>query len=179
MLLILALGYYLPLYPKLHNAQRWGTVISTPWEWCIFAFNTLRRHLPVFTALPVLAGVIFLPAMRKVFILTLLPLLFALLTKAGQERVYLMLTPTYIIIAAAGFGELFQRWEKWRKTLSFVLIAGCALNYTVYPKVWVLPTPSADLKEALQYTDETVLPILPASEGMPIIMNSPKLREDI
>lgn len=178
-LLILVLGYYLPLYPKLQSAQRWGTVISSFGEWLNFAFTILRSQLPCFTALPVLAGVIFIPAMRKVFLLTLLPLIFALLTKAGQERVYLVLTPAYIIIAAAGFGELFRRFEKWRKTLVIVLIAGCTVNYTIFPDVWKRPAPSADLKEALRYTDETVLPILPASEGMPIIMNSPKLREEL
>ena len=178
-LLILALGYYLPLYPKLQSAQRWGTVISSVGEWFCFAFSILRSQLPYFTALPVLAGVIFIPAMRKVFLLTLLPLIFALLTKAGQERVYLVLTPAYIIIAAAGFGELSQRFEKWIKLLSLMLIAGCAVNYIAVPDVWKLPTPSTDLKGALRDTDETVLPILPASEGMPIVINSPKLREEL
>ena len=178
-LLILVLGYYLPLYTKLQSAQRWGTVITSFGEWFSFAFNILRNQLPCFTASAVLAGVIFFPAMRKVFLLTLLPLIFALLTKAGPARVYLVLTPTYIIIAAAGFGELFRRFEKRRKLLSFVLIAGCTVNYTVFPKTWELPTPSADLKAALCNTDERVLPVLPASEGMPIIINSPNLREEL
>lgn len=119
------------------------------------------------------------PAMRKLFLLSLLPLLLAIVTHGGQARVYLILTPFFIIIAATGFGECFKRFEKYRIWLSLLLVAGCIATVLLPPEVWKLPTPSKDLQAALKNIPKTVLPVLPASAGMPVSINSAAMQKEL
>lgn len=178
-LALFSLSYYLPLYPKLKNAQHWGIDITSAGKWFEFAFNTLRCHLLPLTAILALPGVIMFPAMRKLFLLSLLPLLLAIVTHGGQARVYLILTPFFIIIAATGFGECFKRFEKYRIWLSLLFVAGCITTVLLPPEVWKLPTPSEDLQAALKNIPETVLPVLPASAGMPVSINSAAMQKEL
>ena len=178
-LIIFILSYYLPLYSQLRTGQQWGITIDSFSTWLNFAVKTLAAQLPPFTAMLVLSGVIFNPAMRKVFLLTLLPVIFAVITKGGPERVYLILTAIYIIIAADGFSALVKCFPNRKTLLVIFLLAGSFANGFLMPDCWRLPEYSRDLNRALINSGETVLPVLPGSAGMPVTVNAPQLAEQL
>lgn len=176
-LFILALGYYLPLYSKLRAGQSWGISIESAAQWFSFAAKTLLAQLPPVTALLAISGIFFYPLLRKLFLVTLLPLVLAIITKGGPERVYLILTPVYIIVAGMGFAALLKRFNAKAKWFWRIFAAGCALNFFLVPEVWKIPTPTADLIKAMQNTPEDTLLIMPATSGFPILANSRNLNE--
>ena len=178
-LIIFVLSYYLPLYSQLRAGQQWGITLDTFAKWLKFSVKTLAAQMPPFTALLVLSGVIFNPAMRKVFLLTLFPVIFAVITKGGPERVYLILTAIGIIIAADGFSALLKRFPNRKTLLIIFLLAGSFANALLVPECWTLPEYSKDLNRALINTEETVLPILPGSAGLPVTVNAPQLAEQL
>ena len=178
-LFVLTLGYYLPLYSKLRAGQSWGIAIESVAQWFSFAAKTLLSHLPPVTALLAIAGIFFYPLVRKLFLITLLPLVLATVTQGGPERVYLILTPVYIIIAGMGFAALLKRFNAKAKYFRWTLAAGCALNFFLIPEVWNIPTPTADLIKAMQNTPEDTLLIMPATSGLPILANARNLNEKL
>ena len=178
LLTVFILSYYLPLYHQLRAGQQWGIAIDSLAQWLRFAIKTLAAQLPPFTALLVLSGVILIPAMRKVFLLTLFPVIFAVITKGGPERVYLILTAVYIIIAANGFSALLKRFAD-RKILPVLFLIGCTVNGLAIPDCWKLPAYSRDLQRALVNTSETVVPVLPGAAGFPVTVNAPQLAKQL
>lgn len=178
-LLVVALSYYLPLYDQLRAGQQWGNEIDSFSGLISFGFTTLKAHLPVFTALPVLSGVIFLPVMRKVFLFSLLPLILALFTKAGPERVYLPLTVVFIIIGACGAAEVWKRSVKYRKVLIVLFCCGIILDFKLFPEVWILPAPAAAAEQIIAENTDTVLPVLASTSGFPVLFNVPEIAKII
>lgn len=178
-LLIAALAYYLPLYDKLRAGQQWGNEIASFASLISFGFTTLKAHLPLFPALLALCGVIFLPRMRKVFLLALLPPVMALFTKAGPERVYLPLTAVFIIIGSCGAAEMWKRFAARRKVLVGIFICGVVLSFKFFPAVWAVPTPAADMKRVLAENDPGVLPVIASTSGFPVMVNEPEIAATI
>ncbi len=174
-LLVVALSYYLPLYDQLRAGQQWGNEIDSFSGLISFGFTTLKAHLPVFTALLVFSGVIFLPVMRKVFLFSLLPLVLALFTKAGPERVYLPLTVVFIIIGACGAAEVWKRSVKYRKVLIVLFCCGIILDFKLFPEVWILPAPAAEAEQIIAENTDTVLPVLASTSGFPVLFNAPEI----
>ena len=120
MLLLAALGYYLPLFEQLRRGQQWGIEITGFSGLIKFGFTTLKAHLPPFTALLALCGVICVPVMRKVFLFALLPLVMALVTKGGPERVYLVLTMLFIVMGGCGFAVVCEKFPGQRKIFQII-----------------------------------------------------------
>ena len=178
-LLTAALAYYVPLYDRLRDGQQWGSEIGSFTGLISFSFNTLKAHLPVFTALLSLCGVIFLARMRKIFLLALLPLILALFTKAGPERVYLPLTAVFIVIGACGAAEVWNKVSRFRKLLAIVFCCGIALNFQVFPDAWKIPTPAANTKQIIAENDASVLPVTASTAGFPVLANEPEAAREI
>ena len=179
LLLVAALAYYLPLYDKLRAGQQWGNEINSFTGLISFGFTVLKAHVPVFTALLMLCGVIFMPVMRKVFLFTLLPLILALFTKAGPERVYLPLTVVFIIIGACGAAELWNRSGRYRKVLVVLFCCGVILNFKLFPAVWRLPAPAAEAKEIMAESSSSILPVMTSTSGFPVLINEPEIAKAV
>ncbi len=178
-LLIAALAYYVPLYDKLRAGQQWGNEISSFTGLISFVFSTLKAHLPAFTALLTLCGVIFQMRMRKIFLLALLPPVLALFTKAGPERVYLPLTVLFTVMGGCGAAELWNKVSGHRKLLNVIFCCGVALNFNIFPEAWKLPAPAAEMKRTIAENDSSVLPVIASAAGFPVLANEPETAQEI
>lgn len=170
-LALTALGYCLFNYKQLRTGQQWGIGIDSFSTWCSFFSRTTAALLPLFLIPWVIAGVVFNKVLRKILFLGILPLLLAVFTKGGPERVYLPLAVIFIIIAACGYGTLQEKFPRYRKLLLPALIlSGVGCNLLPEP-VWELQTPGADLRYALASTNDTTIVVMHASAGYPAMLN--------
>ena len=172
-------AYYILLFNTLRSGQRWGEEFTSFMDWINFTSRTVSAQLPLFIIPWVLAGIIFLRKLRTVFALSLLPLLLAWITNGGPERVYLPLCVTYTVIAAGGFSRLCQHSTRQRKAVISLLMLCAAGNWFFPEPVWTVPTPAADMRLALAKMPAEVLPVLPATAGLPAQVNAPELVEKL
>lgn len=179
LLAFMAGAYYILLFNTLRSGQQWGEELSTFMDWINFASRTVSAQLPLFIIPWVLTGIIFLRKLRIIFALSLLPLLLALVTNGGPERVYLPLCITYTVIAAGGFSVLCQRSSRQRKAIISLLVICAAGNWFFPEPVWTVPSPAADMRLALAKMPEEILPVLPATAGLPAQVNAPELEEKL
>ena len=178
-LLLAALGYYLPLFEQLRCGQQWGIEIMNFSGLIRFGFTTLKAHLPPFTALLALCGVICVHVMRKLFLFALLPLIMALVTKGGPERVYLVLTMLFIVMGGCGFAGVCEKFPEKRKIFQIIFLCGVILNSVFVQSPWQIPCPAAEMKQIMLDHAENVLPVAASTAGFPVKVNEPEIAKAI
>ena len=178
-LLFAALGVYLPLFDQLRRGQQWGFDICDFAGLVKFTISTLKAHLPPFTALLTLCGVIFFPMLRKVFLFALLPLVMACVTKGGPERVYLVLTMLFIIVGGCGFAGICEKFPKQRKIFQLIFLCGVILNCCFVQEPWQIPQPAAEMKQIVSANAENILVVTASTAGFPVMVNEPEIAKEI
>ncbi|MBR7108283.1 MAG: hypothetical protein IKC89_07710 [Lentisphaeria bacterium] len=174
---IILLIYYAALYTRIRAGQHWGIEITSLSVWLTFAARTVSALLPLFLIPWVAAGSIFDRRCRIIMLTALLPLLLAVVTNGGPERVYLPLAVVFILIAAGGFNALRKKFPQHKKILMMLLVLSGIGSWCVPEPVWQLQTPAADLRKSLTATPENTLVALPGTAGFPAAMNAPELAQ--
>ena len=174
---VILLIYYIALYSRIRAGQHWGIEITSLNAWFTFASRTVAALLPLFLIPWVAAGLIFDRRCRIIMAIALLPLLLAIITNGGPERVYLPLALVFILIAASGFNALWKKFPQHKKILLALLALSGIGSYSLPEPVWQLQTPAADLHRTLSATTENTLVILPGTAGFPAAMNAPELAQ--
>ena len=171
---VIVLIYYAALYSRIRAGQQWGIEIDSVTAWFTFAARTVAALLPLFLIPWVIAGTIFDRRWCKILLAALLPLLLAIVTRGGPERVYLPLAVVFILCAASGFNALWKKFPRYRKILLVLLVASGTGNWLLPEPVWQMQTPAADLRLALANTTEKTIVILPGTAGFPVTLNAPE-----
>ena len=172
---VILLIYYTALYSRIKAGQQWGIEINSVTAWFNFAARTVAALLPLFLIPWVIAGAVFDCRWRKVLLAGLVPLLLAIITKGGPERVYLPLALVFILCAASGFNALWKKFPQHKKILLTLLVASGIGNWLLPEPAWQLQTPAADLRQVLAETTEKTMVILPGTAGFPVTLNAPEV----